>query len=134
MNELVLDVAALEIYHRIRRQLQGKAWSVSDLDPGHDFRNTSLTVWSGASQQTIYAEPYMNWAFRVHHDLIHLQQHVGFSWDAELHATQVGIKQLGLSGILADVYWADNAGQQLYHRAHGYFPENQKENTISLLK
>ena len=42
--------------------------------------------------------------------------------------TKEGIRVLGLSTSpqLADLYWADNAGQQEYFYATGKFPEDQR--------
>lgn len=71
--------------------------------------------------------PSVNWQFRAHHDTLHRQSRLGFSFEEEKAVTQLGITALGLqcSPQLADVYWADNVGQQEYYRQHGQFPDDQ---------
>lgn len=89
----------------------------------------SLYIWTGASESTIYPSPGLNWQFRAHHDALHRQLKVGFSFDEERTVTQEGIRALKLqcSPLLADLYWADNVGQQEYYRQHGAFPSNQQQ-------
>ena len=99
-----------------------------DLPPHTVFQEKVLYVWTGASLKTVYPETWMNWLFRAHHDMMHRKLNLGFSFDEEVAVTKEGISTLGLSTSpqLADLYWADNVGQQEYFYTTGEFPEDQK--------
>lgn len=102
----------------------------TDMNPPAHYvfsQSKVLYVWTGASERTIYPEPVFNWRFRAHHDSLHRQFRLGFSFEEEKAVTQAGIRLLKLSGLLADVYWADNVGQQEYYYTHGHFPEDQRQ-------
>ena len=92
------------------------------------FQEKVLYIWTGASSMTIYPKPWMNWLFRAHHDTMHRKTRLGFSFDEEVAVTKEGIYTLGLltSPQLANLYWADNVGQQEYLYATGKFPEDQR--------
>ena len=95
-----------------------------------------LYIYTGNSEKTIYPAPEINWRFRAHHDMVHRKLRRGFSFEEEKLVTQEGILVLGLqcSPQLADVYWADNVGQQEYYRLHDAFPNNQQQFVIDYIQ
>lgn len=71
-----------------------------------------LTVWSGASDGTIYADPAVNWAFRAWHDATHIAGRYDFTLAGETATCEAQIR-------------AEIVGQAQYAAAHGHFPVDQ---------
>lgn len=86
-----------------------------------------LVIEVNHSDYTMYDSPGLNWEYRAHHDTIHLNYELGFSLAEETENVRIGIRQLGLhtQPLLADLYWIDGVGQQLYYYTHGHFPVDQ---------
>ena len=118
-------LALVQLYQKTKPK-----YSLTDYDvPAHIvFQEKILYVWTGASDHTIYPCPSLNWLFRAHHDTMHRKTRLEFSFDEEVAVTKEGIYVLGLSisPQLADLYWADNVGQQEHFYATGKFPEDQR--------
>ena len=85
-------------------------------------RDGFLTVWNGASDQTIYGSAEANWAFRAWHDTTHLNLDADFSLQGE---TVVAHAQAAEAGEHGGLILADVLGQALYYDRWGRFPENQ---------
>lgn len=91
-----------------------------------------ITVWSGASDRTIFGCPEHNWAFRAWHEWTHYILHADFSLDGELavaHRQCADLARVFGHGpqvekwqrlIMAEVY-----GQAAYYARTGEFPADQ---------
>lgn len=84
----------------------------------------SLVVWAGASDQTIYGDAKVNWAFRAWHDQLHLKLNAPFTYDGE---KLVAIEQARLidSDQLGLILIAEIVGQTEYYNKYGSFPVDQ---------
>lgn len=92
-----------------------------------------ITVWSGASDKTVFDDKEVNYAFRAWHDAIHLSRGEDFSFAGEYacyvaHARDL-IEVFGDNERTRrwnDILFADIVGQALYREEHGNFPEDQR--------
>lgn len=91
-----------------------------------------LAVWSGASEQTIFGDPEVNWAFRAWHDWHHYRHRLPFTPEGEREAAagqQRDIRALYGRGPTADHFCAlveaEVVGQLHHQQRHGAFPEDQ---------
>lgn len=100
----------------------------------HMARNDGrLCVWSGASDQTIFAHPAVNWAFRAWHDYYHWKDRQPFTVVGELmvaFAQCDDIERLFPEHPRLKVWqalvMAEVVGQREYADAHGgRFPTDQ---------
>ncbi len=128
-----IEEAARELFLRVPYMRH----TVQDNAPGTygELSVTPRIVWSGASNDTIWGSAPRNYVLRAHHDSIHLLLNKGFSFTEEVEVTLEGLRRLRLqaSPNLADVYWADNVGQQLYFYEKGQFPVEQKPAILDYL-
>lgn len=85
---------------------------------------SGLVVWSGASDNTIYGDRAINWAFRAWHDSLHLKLNAPFTLDGE---KLVALEQIRLidSSELSQIIWAEVVGQVEYFNKYGNFPIDQ---------
>lgn len=90
----------------------------------------SLVVWSGASDQTIFQDASVNWAFRAIHDTEHLRTGLQFEFDHELELGRIQANQFDSETIQRLIY-IETAGQSIHYKTHGYFPINQAQFTIN---
>lgn len=95
-----------------------------------------LTVWTGASDETIFGQPYLNWAFRTWHDAVHINLHADFSYEHEIRVQECQqqealqwCKNYGVSEEKTDfillLLEAEIKGQLDYQLEHGEFPVDQ---------
>lgn len=84
----------------------------------------TLVVWSGASDQTIYGDAKVNWAFRAWHDALHLELNAPFTFEGE---KLVALEQARLIGSdqLGNILMAEIVGQTEFYNKYGYFPVDQ---------
>lgn len=100
-----------------------------------DLAATSLIIWSGASENTIWHDPCVNWAFRAHHDSLHLKSGLGFTIQDEIALGRIAANEASrISLPLADLIYAETVGQVEYYATHGHFPIDQKTFTLNYLK
>lgn len=92
-----------------------------------------MTVWNGASDQTIYGDAETNYAFRAWHDWAHWRYQLPFNREGERAAAFVQIAHLArLYGDDTDVsdmaalVLADVVGQVDEFAATGDYPRNQR--------
>lgn len=117
------------------------------------FESGRLTVWSGASDHTIFACPETNHAFRAWHDHAHIRPNIRFDYDFNPHLaypfTREGerrtmieqisdIRKLYGNGLAAKTFGAlieaEIIGQFDYAGNHGgAFPEYQADFTRAYL-
>ena len=88
---------------------------------------TGLVIWSGASDDTIYQDETVNWAFRALHDALHLKTGLGFDVDSEIELGRIQANQY--EGILADLIYCEVSLQAKYYKENGIFVANQVEFT-----
>lgn len=111
------------------------AFSVSDYAPQTMYELAQcerLIIWAGGSDQTIYSDPAVNWAFRAWHDSVHLMHldHFTFDLAGETHACEMQILQLrqrwpSMPERWARIIRAEIIGQAQYLAATGDFPVDQ---------
>ena len=104
-----------------------------------------VCVWSGASDNTIYASPFVNYAFRAWHDWRHICFGNDFTLSGEratMRDQQRDIDALWASGFLSAnerevcraILEAEIIGQAMYKDKHGDFPNDQRQFVLDYLK
>jgi len=97
----------------------------------HHKKTGRILVWSGASDQTIFACPQTNYDFRAWHDSKHVLYELPFTQGGEYVAMtlQQGDIRALYDGPVADYFCAildaEIMGQFHYNAAHGGFPVDQ---------
>lgn len=106
-------------------------YTVRDNAPStfEELMQYGLIIWSGASDNTIYADPKVNHMFRAWHDSLHIKLNAPFTLQGEIYVATEQARQVG-SDILAEIILAEVKGQAEYFDKHGEFPVNQ----ISFIK
>jgi hypothetical protein len=97
------------------------------MDAGNRMR-----VWTGGSEDTIYNEPYVNYAFRAWHDICHWEGQFGFTVDGEIATCEMQCRQLfefygnnETTQQWCTILRAEIVGQALYFQRHKRFPKKQ---------
>lgn len=90
----------------------------------------ALTVWSGASDATIYGAPEVNHAFRAWHDAAHVAGMHEFTLAGEAATAERQVRELLAAYPRAPRAWlallrAEVTGQAEHFAAHGSFPADQ---------
>jgi hypothetical protein len=132
MKKSMLDFINAEIL----KQASSLKYTVAAEAPSIEvelFSSPSLVIWSGASDNTIYQDASVNWAFRAVHDALHLETGLGFS---HAHEVEVGRIQAArcTSDLMRELVYCETALQALYHEKTGLFVADQVEFTINHLK
>lgn len=99
----------------------------------HINKTGRMLVWAGASENTIYGDREINWAFRAWHDFHHWRHQIGFTIIGESDVCRHQIKDLlTLYGPclrvsrMAEIITAEIIGQTTYQAWHnGEWPNNQ---------
>lgn len=115
INQSILDQAS-----KLRYIVKDEAPS-SEVDL---FSSTSLVVWSGASEATIYQDASVNYAFRAIHDALHLKTGLGFSVSHEVEMGRIQASKQ-TSDLMADLVYCEVAGQALHYLKTGLFVLDQ---------
>lgn len=91
-----------------------------------------MMVYSGGSNETIYGDKEINWAFRAWHDWCHWKGGFDFTEEGEAAACEMQIEHLmqvyGDSEDTrewASILRAEVNGQVQYEAIHGSFPQDQ---------
>ncbi len=96
------------------------------------YNSPTLVVWSGASDNTIWGDNKVNYAFRALHDALHLKTGIGFS---PLEEIEIGRIQASMyTGLMAELVYIETAGQAEHYLKTGQFVEDQVSFTINELK
>ena len=138
-HNIIFD--AHEILLKIDRYIkeQGIQFEVSATAPStyEELRTQcnpySITVWSGASDRTIWGYRG-NHLFRVFHDHLHLKYGLDFSDESERQVCELSIALLGLDGIHAMIMQAEICGQLDYKNTHNEFPTDQTQFTAEYVR
>jgi hypothetical protein len=97
------------------------------------FNASSLTIWSGASDNTFFQDERINWAFRALHDDLHLKTRLDFSVDAEIELGRIQASNYS-SQLMQDLVFCEVSKQAMYYKETGLFVANQLDFTIEFLK
>lgn len=99
--------------------------------------NKPVRVYSGASDDTIYTHPSVNWAFRFWHDYIHFTRELDFSTRDEVLVGEVQCAEVaaefGLGSLEYLLMREDTIGQVEYFAHYGEFIANQREYVMQKL-
>lgn len=117
------------------------AFTVADSAPDTfpDLISTArLTVWSGASDSTIYGDPVLNWCARAWHDATHLSLGADFSLEGETRTAEAQIVALyrrfpSAPDVYASIIRAEVIEQASYCYRTGSFPADQVSFVRSVL-
>lgn len=85
---------------------------------------SSLVVWAGASDSTIYGDPAVNWAFRAWHDYLHIKLNAEFNEHGETIVAIEQARQLRNDGY-GKLVTIEVIEQLNYFKKFGKFPDNQ---------
>ena len=108
----------------------------------HYERTGKILVWSGASDNTIFAKPETNHRFRAWHDWIHVVNKLPFDYAGEMKALAIHKAHVHLMWCRGSISYYDaikimyfaldiEIREQLnFHKDTGYFPDNQRKFTI----
>lgn len=124
-----------EINSLILKQASKLNFTVKDVAPStfsELLASPSLVIWSGASDNTIFRDASVNWAFRALHDKLHLETGLGFSPESEIELGRIQASQY--TGLMADLVYTETAGQAEYYLKNGLFVINQVEFTLNELR
>jgi hypothetical protein len=99
-----------------------------------------MAVRSGGSEQTIFGDPEVNYAFRAWHDWCHWRGRHTFTFYGELAAYDMQCAHLvelyGVSDQTKNwqrIVYAEIIGQRLFCDRYGQFPDNQRAFVESFL-
>lgn len=124
-----------EFNHLILSQASKLNYSVSSLAPNSEvdlFNSGSLVIWNGASDNTIWHDAKVNYAFRALHDALHLESRLGFSVPEEIELGRIQANKY--SGMLSDLIYTEVALQAKHFQVTGNFVSDQVSFTLSNLK
>ena len=108
-------------------------------------KHGTVMVWTGASDNTIFGDPAVNWAFRAWHDYVHILWNLEFTpvGEAEVCAIQQqqarqymedrGYSPARIEAVV-QLLEAEVNGQIEYQQKHGNFPEDQREFTKNYVR
>ena len=97
------------------------------------FNCGTLKIWTGASDNTIYQDETVNWAFRAIHDAFHLETRLGFTPEEEIEMGRLQASKID-SDILAKLFYIEIAGQAEYYLKTGQFVNDQIKFTMEALQ
>lgn len=97
------------------------------------FNSSSLIVWSGSSDNTIYRDKSVNYMFRALHDDLHLKTGLGFSPKHEVELGRIQASKQS-SNFLAELIFCEVAMQAIYFEKTGLFVADQVTFNLNYLK
>lgn len=94
-----------------------------------------IHIWTGASNNTIFGINEINYFFRAWHDLTHIENNLGYSYNEEFIVCEIQKNELPKNWILErDLIHAEIIGQGLYNFYNsGQFVKNQRTFTLNYL-
>lgn len=122
------------INNEILRRASNLRYNVSEFAPSNFkdlYNSTGLVIWNGASDDTIFNDANVNYAFRALHDQLHLETGIGFSVNEEIELGRIQANQF--TGLLADLVYSEVSGQAEYFKINGIFIKDQKQYAESYL-
>ena len=100
------------------------------------MQSSSLVIWDGESNNTVFDDAKVNFAFRALHDSMHLETGLDFSPEQEIELGRIQASRLAADckGFLADLFYIEIAEQAKYYLKNGVFVDDQRSFTLDLLK
>lgn len=95
----------------------------------HTIGRDPVPVWDGASDDSIYGSPEVNFAYRAWHDATHIKLDLDFTPDAEKQVALNHVREAWEAGLSVDacnLLWIDSQGQNEYFAVHQDFVQNQR--------
>lgn len=90
--------------------------------------NGQIEIWTGASDNTIFGEPFVNHIFRAWHDLIHIVYDQPFNFGGESTVATIQCSQLPTDWIFEkELLTAEVLGQNQYYRIHREYVTDQRQ-------
>lgn len=90
-----------------------------------------MVVWSGESDNTIYADAETNWAFRAWHDWCHWKGQLPFTLAGELAALEMQLDHLRTLGLWTrfreEALRIEVGETARYHEIAGRFPDDPRQ-------
>jgi hypothetical protein len=124
INSMILELA------------KGLKYEPRDLAPSTELElfnaPKTLPIWTGESDNTIYQDETVNWAFRAIHDMTHIETGLGFTVEQEVELGRIQAARID-SDLLAKLFHIEIAGQAEYYLKTGQFVENQIRFTMKQL-
>lgn len=126
------------INNKIIRSSRDLSYQVSDFAPStfQDLKNeSSLVIWSGASDNTIFQDKTVNWASRALHDTQHLVTGLNFDPMQEIELGRVQAASFGAKcdQLMADLIYVQIAEQTKYYVSNRDFVPNDFDFTMNHL-
>ena len=141
-NEIVLEMCAKHVGHY---HLTPNPDDVDTLEKVQEYylKTNHIRVWTGASENTIFGDPRLNWAFRAWHDLIHVTNGEAFTLIGEINVAAIQCHQVGVfladetpvqRKVVRSLIMCEVVKQAQYFTEHGRFPEDQVQFTIDTMR
>jgi hypothetical protein len=134
--EPALNAAIILMTHRLLPagyRVAEEAPSTYEAIASHLDSGNQMVVYSGGSENTIYEDRQVNYAFRAWHDWCHWTGKVALDMEGEVEACQMQCHQLyDVFGFNAQTFrWstiikAEVIGQATYYERYQRFPTNQR--------
>lgn len=94
-----------------------------------------ISIWTGASEGTIFGDPTINHKFRAWHDYIHLTHNLGYDFIGESITANVQASQLPNDWLFErELVLCEVVGQAQYNMMTGEFVEDQRQFTVDYLQ
>ncbi len=122
--------------HSILKAASSIKYRVADLASNTEadlFNHKTLVIWSGASDNTLWNDKQVNWAFRAIHDACHLKSGLGFSVADEVTLGDYQSSLVACPYIRA-ITQCEITEQALYYKQNGVFVADQVAFTKSILQ
>lgn len=115
-----------------------RGWNVADKAPesfeelrAEYLATGRITVWSGGSEDTIFGDPEVNYAFRAWHDWVHIGHSLPFTLEGEKEAADIQKRMLHNRYGETNRLWAqlidiEVKEQAKYFAEHKRFPDKQR--------
>lgn len=119
----------------ILKQASNLRYIVKSSAPNNEqdlFNCGQLVIWSGASDNTIFQDARVNWAFRALHDDLHLKTRLDFTPQAEIELGRIQASKY--DGVLADLIYCEVSLQAQYYLDNGIFVPDQVSFTKANVK
>lgn len=87
------------------------------------LNQTQLVIWDGASNNTIWQNAIVNYAFRALHDRLHQITGLDFTPEHEIELGRIQASQY--DGLMADLVYCEVSMQAQYYLTHNKFIEDQ---------
>lgn len=123
INDLILKTAPKHIAAAIAPSTAKDLFSI---------KGSTLVIWSGACENTIFGDAAVNIAFRALHDQLHLDTGIGFSPAEEIELGRIQANQY--TGLMADLVYIEVTKQAEYYLKNGIFIQDQVSFTLNELR